>query len=155
MKSYIEIGQAEGARLLCGGAVPAALKGSGGYFIEPTVFAGVRNDMRIAQEEIFGPVLSVIPFETEAEAIEIANDSRFGLVAGIWTQDLGRAHRVARGVEAGQVYINEYFAGDVETPFGGTKESGYGRERGFEALRGYTQLKTVNTNVKTVSSRRS
>ena len=155
VKSYIEIGQAEGARLLCGGAVPAALKGSGGYFIEPTVFAGVRNDMRIAQEEIFGPVLSVIPFETEAEAIEIANDSRFGLVAGIWTQDLGRAHRVARGVEAGQVYINEYFAGDVETPFGGTKESGYGRERGFEALRGYTQLKTVNTNVKTVSSRRS
>lgn len=152
VNSYIEIGKAEGAELVCGGGMPEALEGSGGYFVRPAVFAEVRNDMRIAQEEIFGPVLCVIPFETEAEAIAIANDSRFGLVAGIWTRDIGRAHRVARGVEAGQVYINEYFAGDVETPFGGTKESGYGRERGFEALRGYTQLKTVNTNVKDVLS---
>lgn len=144
---YIDIGRSEGAELICGGYVPEPLKESGGYFVQPAVFAGVHNAMRIAQEEIFGPVLCVIPFDTEAEAIEIANDSRFGLVAGIWTRDLGRAHRVARAVEAGQIYINEYFAGDVETPFGGTKESGYGRERGVEALRGYTQLKTVNTNV--------
>jgi len=136
VNSYIEIGKAEGAKLVCGGGMPEALQDSGGYFVQPAVFTQVRNDMRIAQEEIFGPVLCVIPFETEAEAVAIANDSRFGLVAG----------------EAGQVYINEYFAGDVETPFGGTKESGYGRERGFEALRGYTQLKTVNTNLKDVPS---
>lgn len=152
---YIDIGKAEGAELVCGGGKPDALSNSEGYFVQPAVFAGVRNDMRIAQEEIFGPVLCVIPFETEAEAISIANDSRFGLVAGIWTRDLGRAHRVARGIEAGQIYINEYFAGDVETPFGGTKESGYGRERGFEALRGYTQLKTVNANVKDALSHSS
>ena len=103
--------------------------------------------MRIAREEIFGPVLVVIPFKDEADAIAIANDTEYGLAAGIWTENLGRAHRVSSAIEAGQVYVNEYMAGGVETPLGGYKSSGYGREKGIEALHNYTQLKCVTMKI--------
>ncbi len=99
--------------------------------------------MRVAQEEIFGPVLSVMAFDDEADAIAIANGTAYGLVAGLWTQSLSRAHRVAAELECGQVFVNQYFAGGVETPFGGTKDSGYGREKGIEAALHYTQTKTI------------
>lgn len=141
--NYLDIGRQEAGEPLVGGL---ALDRDG-YFVEPTVFTGVDNDMRIAQEEIFGPVLSVIEFSSEAEAIDIANDVDYGLVAGIHTQDLGRAHRFAREIRAGQVYINEWFAGGVETPFGGFKQSGFGREKGLEAVDAYTQVKNVCANI--------
>ena len=114
-----------------------------GYFVEPTIFDDVPNDATIAQEEVFGPVLTVTTFAEEAEALALANDTEYGLTAGIFTEDMGRAHRFARDVEAGVVYINEWFAADVESPFGGTKNSGIGREAGEEAIRGYTQTKAV------------
>ena len=140
---YLEVGRTEAGEPLVGGS---ALDRDG-YFVEPTVFDGVENHMRIAQEEIFGPVLSVIEFSTESEAIEIANDVDYGLVAGIHTQNMGRAHRFARDVRAGQVYINEWFAGGEETPFGGFKQSGFGREKGLAALDAYTQVKNVCANI--------
>ncbi|MBZ0123834.1 MAG: aldehyde dehydrogenase family protein, partial [Roseovarius sp.] len=110
---------------------------------EPTVMVDVAPDMAIAQDEVFGPVLSVIPFRDEAEAIAIANGTRYGLVAGVFTRDLDRAARAARGLRAGQVFVNEWFAGGVETPFGGYGRSGYGREKGREALLNYVQTKNV------------
>ena len=103
--------------------------------------------MRIAREEIFGPVACVIPFDDEAQAITIANDTEYGLAAGIWTRDLARAHRVAAQLEAGQIYVNEYMAGGVETPLGGYKMSGYGREKGLEALHHYTHVKCVTVRL--------
>jgi aldehyde dehydrogenase (NAD+) len=141
--NYLDVGRAEAGEPLVGGE---ALDRDG-YFVEPTVFSGVENDMRIAQEEIFGPVLAVIEFSTEAEAIELANDVDYGLVAGIHTQNMGRAHRFARDVRAGQVYINEWFAGGEETPFGGFKESGFGREKGLAAVDAYTQVKNVCADI--------
>jgi aldehyde dehydrogenase (NAD+) len=143
IKSYFEIARQEGAVAVVGGEVKQDAAWGKGWFIPPTVYVNVRNDMRIAREEIFGPVLVVIPFEDEAQAVSIANDSEYGLAAGIWTQSLSRAHRVAAAVQAGQIYINEYLAGGVETPLGGYKNSGYGREKGLEALHHYTQLKCV------------
>jgi aldehyde dehydrogenase (NAD+) len=140
---YLELGREEAGEPLVGGD---ALDRDG-YFVEPTVFTGVDNDMRIAQEEIFGPVLSVIEFSTEAEAMDIANGVDYGLVAGIHTQNMGRAHRFARDVRAGQVYINEWFAGGEETPFGGFKESGFGREKGLAAVDAYTQVKNVCADI--------
>ncbi|PSP82288.1 aldehyde dehydrogenase [Halobacteriales archaeon QS_1_68_17] len=136
---YLDVGREEAGEPVVGGE---ALDRPG-YFVEPTVFDDVANEARIAQEEIFGPVLSVIPFADETEAFELANAVDYGLVAGIFTSDVGRAHRFAREVEAGQVYVNEWFAGGVETPFGGRKRSGFGREKGLEAIDSYTTTKNV------------
>jgi len=147
VQSYYDIARGEGARIVVGGSMPTDPKLAAGWYVTPTVYADVRNDMRIAREEIFGPVVVVIPFDTEEEAVTIANDTEYGLVAGIWTKDLGRAHRVAAQLEAGQVFVNEHFAGGVETPFGGFKMSGHGREKGMEALDHYSQVKCVTMKI--------
>lgn len=141
VNGYIEIGRREGARVLTGGGRPADLER--GYFVAPTVFDGVTGDMRIAQEEIFGPVLAALTFCDEEEALAIANGTPYGLVAGIFTNDINRALRLAGAIRAGQIYINEYYAGGEETPFGGTGQSGFGREKGLATLQGYTQIKNV------------
>ncbi len=143
VQDYFAIAKEEGVRVIAGGEVPDEPRWGNGWFVPPTIYADVTNDMRIAQEEIFGPVLAVIPFEDEEEALRIANDTDYGLAAGLWTQNLSRAHRVSAGLQAGQIYVNEYQAGGVETPLGGFKKSGYGREKGIEALHHYTQLKCV------------
>jgi aldehyde dehydrogenase (NAD+)/phenylacetaldehyde dehydrogenase len=137
---YIDSGREQGATVLTGGGLPT---GTGGYFVEPTVFAGVGDDMRIAREEIFGPVLSVLRFEHEDDVITRANASRYGLAAGLWTTDLRRAHRVAASLQAGTVWINAYNMMDPTAPFGGYKESGFGRDLGVDAVRSYTHPKTV------------
>ena len=137
---YIDIAKGEGAQVLYGGQGDPEL---GGYFVQPTVLAGVNNDMRIAREEVFGPVLGVIKFKDEEEAIRIANDTRFGLAAAVWTQNVHRAHRVAHQLRAGTVWINAYRVVSFATPFGGFKESGLGRENGTDSIREYTETKSV------------
>ncbi|MCE4057801.1 aldehyde dehydrogenase [Pseudomonas sp. Au-Pse12] len=138
---YIDIGKEQGGQLLAGGV--RALESSGGLYVEPTIFDGVTNAMTIAREEIFGPVLSVISFDTEEEALQIANDSTFGLAAGVWTADLSRAHRFARGLRAGSVWVNQYDGGDMTAPFGGFKQSGNGRDKSLHAFDKYTELKAT------------
>lgn len=138
---YIEIARNEGAHcVLGGGPVEGA---PGGQFVQPTIFTGVHNAMRIAQEEVFGPVLAVIPFEDEAEAIAIANDIPFGLAAGVWTRDMGRALRLSERLKAGTVWVNTYRAVSYTSPFGGYKRSGIGRESGMESIKEYLQVKSV------------
>jgi len=138
---YIEAGQREGARTVTGGQ--RAREASGGYYVEPTVFDGVANGMTIAREEIFGPVMSVIRFKTEAEAVALANASNYGLQASVWSDSLNRAHRVARALRAGTVHVNQYDEDDITVPFGGYKQSGNGRDKSLHALDKYTELKTT------------
>jgi len=145
--SYVELGIKEGARLVCGGK---RLTGEGyenGYFIEPTIFADVNNKMKIAQEEIFGPVLCVIRYSTVEEAIEIANDTIFGLAAGVWSKDVNKALQVSREIKAGTVWINDWHMLRSDAPFGGYKQSGFGRELGKYALDEYTQVKHVHVSL--------
>ena len=139
VKGYLELGKKEGARVTTGGEA-----GTGkGYFVKPTVFADVNNDMRIAREEIFGPVAATIPFKDENDAVIQGNDTDYGLAAAVWTSDVGRAHKVARSLKAGTVWVNCYGSIDPISPFGGYKQSGFGRELGKYALELYTQIKSV------------
>lgn len=149
---YIEIGKAEGADCVYGGGIPKVQGFEAGFFVEPTIFAGVKDDMRIAREEIFGPVLSVLDFETEEEVIARANDTEFGLSAGLFTNDLTRAHRVADRLEAGTLWINTYNLAPVEVPFGGSKMSGVGRENSRAALDYYSEVKSIYVGMGPVDS---
>ena len=149
--SYIDIAKGEGAKLELGGGPATRPECGKGWFVEPTIFSEVDNRMRIAQEEVFGPVLSVIKFRGDDEAVAIANDVRFGLGAGVWTRDIGRAFRMSERIQAGTVWVNTYRAVSYMSPFGGYKDSGLGRENGLEAVREYLQTKSVwiNTGAKT------
>ena len=140
---YLEVGQKEGARLVTGGDVSSIAGGENGFYLRPAVLADVRNDMRVAREEIFGPVASVIPFDTEEEAIRMANDTDYGLSGSIWTRDLGRAIRVAKGIRTGVLSVNSSHSVHTEAPFGGYKRSGIGREMGMHAVNLYTEVKNI------------
>jgi aldehyde dehydrogenase (NAD+) len=139
---YIDIGVKEGASMVTGG--PRA--GQAGYFVSPTVFAGVQHEMRVSQEEIFGPVAVVIPFKDEEDAIRIANGTAYSLAAGVWSADIGRVHRFARRLKAGTVWINTFGPTDIRLPWGGARDSGFGREHGDEAITNFTEPKVVWIN---------
>jgi aldehyde dehydrogenase (NAD+) len=144
VEQYVEIGKREGAKVVAGGSRPKNAELARGFFYEPTLLDGVAPDMRVAQEEIFGPVLSIMTFDSIEEAAAIANRTAYGLLAGVWTRDINKALGLANRIKAGQIYVNTYgAAGGVELPFGGYKKSGYGREKGLEALASYTQVKNV------------
>jgi betaine-aldehyde dehydrogenase len=143
VEGYIEVGRAAGARLLCGGTRPEDPSLAGGFFLTPAVFDRCSDEMSIVREEIFGPVMSVLTFEDEEEVIRRANDTPFGLSAGVFTRDLARAHRVIARLQAGTCWINNYNVTPIEMPFGGVKQSGIGRENGTAAIQHYTQLKSV------------
>ena len=137
----IETGKREGARLCFGGGAPAGL--AAGAYVSPTLFADVRNEMTIARQEIFGPVASVIPFAGVDEAIAIANDTIYGLAAGVWTRDVNTAFRLVREIEAGVIWINCFDEGDMTQPFGGYKQSGQARDKCFDSVVSYTQMKSA------------
>jgi acyl-CoA reductase-like NAD-dependent aldehyde dehydrogenase len=143
IKAYVEIAKAEGARLVAGGEVASVPEWPNGLFFKPTIFVDVRNEMRIAQEEVFGPVLSVIRFDDEEDAVGIANDTQFGLAAGVWTQSLRRAITMADRLRAGTIWVNNYRMTSTTSPFGGFKMSGIGREGGIAGMREYLELKSV------------
>lgn len=146
IEEYIRIGREEGARVASGAERPPDPALAKGNFLMPTTLADVRNDMRVAQEEIFGPVVVVIPFDTESEVIALANDSMYGLAGTLWTRDVARAHRVASAVQTGVLGINTFATAMPSLPFGGYKQSGMGRERGFETLKQYTEVKSIIVN---------
>jgi gamma-glutamyl-gamma-aminobutyraldehyde dehydrogenase/4-guanidinobutyraldehyde dehydrogenase/NAD-dependent aldehyde dehydrogenase len=139
--SYIDIGRKEGAKVAFGGE--RARRNTGGFYVEPTIFDDVKNSMRIAQEEIFGPVVATITFKDDEEAVRIANDTVYGLQASLWTRDITRAHKVARALRAGTVNINATDGGDITAPFGGYKQSGIGRDKSLHAFDKFTQVKTT------------
>lgn len=141
--NYIDIGKNQGARLVAGGERDVTGDNVNGYFVRPTIFADVDNKMTIAQEEIFGPVLCIIPFDTEEEAVEIANDTIYGLGAGLWTNDVSRAHRVANQLEAGMIFVNRYGCYDFASPFSGVKQSGWGKEYAVHSLQSFTKSKAI------------
>jgi acyl-CoA reductase-like NAD-dependent aldehyde dehydrogenase len=144
VEGYVTIGTKEGALVATGGSRASGADLGGGFYYQPTVLDEVSPRMRVAQEEIFGPVLAVMTFDDVDEAIAIANRSQYGLVTGIWTRDINKALTISSRVKTGQVYVNTYGAGGgVELPFGGYKRSGYGREKGLESLQSYLQLKNV------------
>jgi acyl-CoA reductase-like NAD-dependent aldehyde dehydrogenase len=147
VERYVRMGVEEGAHLAFGGARPQGAAFAKGYYLQPTIFTNVSPQMRIAQEEIFGPVVCVIPFETEDEAIAIANDTPFGLATSIWTRDVARAHRVAHSLQCGITWINDHHRIDPALPWGGMKDSGIGREAGLEGYREYTTTKSVIVNL--------
>lgn len=147
VERYVEIGKTEGARLVAGGERPEGVLYERGYWYLPTVFAEVSNDMRIAQEEIFGPVVCVLAFDDEEEAVAIANGTEFGLAASVWTADVRRAHRVAHRIQAGIVWINDHHRIDPSSPWGGFKMSGIGRENGIAAYHEYTQIQNIVVNL--------
>jgi aldehyde dehydrogenase (NAD+) len=140
---YIAIAKAEGAHCALGGEAATRPECGNGWFVEPTIFTGVKADMRIAQEEVFGPVLSIIPFDDADEAVAIANGTQYGLAAGVWTQNIGTALAMSERLEAGTVWVNTYRAVSYMSPFGGYKRSGIGRESGLNAIREYLQEKSV------------
>jgi betaine-aldehyde dehydrogenase len=147
VEDYIRVGTSEGAKLVCGGKRPAGAEFANGHYLEPTIFDNVKPEMRIAREEIFGPVLSIIPFKTEADAIRIANDSEYGLAAGVWTLNINRAMRVIKELRAGITWINTYHPTFNELPWGGYKQSGTGRELGLYGIEAYLETKQVNVNL--------
>ncbi len=142
--SYVDLGRTEGARVLTGGRPTDA--GLGGYFYEPTVLVDVDNDMRVVREEIFGPVAAIMPFDNEDEVVALANDTQYGLAAGVWTTNLARAHRMASRLEAGTIWVNTYRAMSPMSPRQGFKSSGVGIEHGTETIKEYTRLKSVWIN---------
>jgi betaine-aldehyde dehydrogenase len=147
VEHYIKIGIDEGATLICGGKRPTGEVFENGYYFEPTIFDNVKPTMRIAREEIFGPVLVVIPFDTEEEAIQIANDTEYGLAAAVWTKNITRAHRVTSQIRAGILWVNQYHSTYNEMPWGGYKQSGSGRELGLYGIESYLEIKQVNINL--------
>jgi aminomuconate-semialdehyde/2-hydroxymuconate-6-semialdehyde dehydrogenase len=146
--SYIELAKQEGGIILTGGKrIKINGRCEDGYFVEPTVITGLNHLCRTNQEEIFGPVVTILPFDTEEEAVMMANSTRYGLAATIWTENLSRAHRVAQQVKSGIIWINCWLLRDLRTPFGGVKQSGVGREGGWEAMKFFTEAKNVCVKV--------